>query len=155
MSDLARNKRAFVDYEILEKMEAGLVLTGQEVKSIRMGRIGLAGSYVVLRHPREGGSPEVFLIGATIPPYQPQNAPPGYNPEKSRKLLLKKKEIAYLIGKTKQKGLTLIPLKVYTVRRNLKLEFGLARGKKAFDKRALIRKRETEREIERELKVRG
>ncbi len=149
MKILAENKKAYFNYEILEKFEAGISLIGQEVKSIKSGRINLAGSYVVLKDS------EVFLIGANIPPYQPKNAPPDYNPERSRKLLLKKSEIKYLIGKVKQKGLTLVPLKIYTKRGKIKLEFGVAKGKKKVDKRELIKKREVEREMKRELKLRG
>jgi len=146
---IIENKKAYFNYQVLEKFEAGISLIGQEVKSIKSGRINLAGSYVVLK-----GS-EVFLIGANVPPYQPKNAPPDYNPERSRKLLLKKSEIKYLIGKVKQKGLTLVPLKIYTKRGKIKLEFGTAKGKKKVDKRELIKKREVEREMERELKARG
>ena len=146
MRVLAENKKAYFNYQILEKFEAGISLIGQEVKSIKSGRINLAGSYVVLKDS------EVFLIGANIPPYQPKNAPPDYRPERSRKLLLKKSEIKYLIGKVKQRGLTLVPLKVYTKRGRIKLEFGVAKGKKKVDKRELIKKREFEREKERFLK---
>ena len=149
MKTLAENKKAYFNYRILEKFEAGIALIGQEVKSIKNGRINLAGSYVVLKDE------EVFLAGCNIPPYQPKNAPPDYNPERPRKLLLKKTEIKYLIGKTKQKGLTLIPLRVYTKRGKIKLEFGIAKGLKKIDKRELIKNRETEREIEEQLKQRG
>ncbi len=148
MKVLSENKRARFDYQILDKLEAGISLIGQEVKSIKSGRLNLAGSYVVLRER------EVFLIGAKVPPYQPKNAPSDYNPERPRKLLLKKTEIKYLIGKAKEKGLTLIPLRVYTVKGKIKIEFGIAKGRKKIDKRELIKKRETEREIERELKTR-
>lgn len=147
MSNTAENKRAYYDYEILEKFEAGLVLIGQEVKSIKAGHISLAGSYVV----PQGN--ELFLINADIPPYQPKNAPKDYDSKRSRKLLLKKSEIKYLIGKTKQKGLTLIPLKVYDKSGKIKLEFGIGRGKKKSDKRETIKKREFEREKERLLKL--
>ena len=149
MKVLTENKKAYFDYQILEKFDAGLVLLGTEVKSIKLGRINLAGSYVVFK------GEELYLIGAKIPPYQPKNAPPDYEPERSRKLLLNKAEIKKLIGKTKQKGLTLIPLKVYTKHAKIKLEFGIGRGKKKIDKRESIKKRETEREIQRELKSRG
>jgi len=149
MKILADNKKAYYDYEILEKFEAGFVLTGSEVKSIKTGHIGLKGSYVVLK------GEEVYLIGATIPPYQPKNASPDYDPERLRKLLLNKSEIKYLIGKTKERGLTLIPLKVYTKYAKIKLEFGIAKGKKKLDKRESIKKRETDKIIERELKARG
>ena len=143
---LAENKRAYYNYEILEKFEAGISLLGQEVKSIRLSRINLAGAYVVLRKN------EVFLIGANIPAYQPKNAPADYKPERSRKLLLKKTEIKYLIGKTKERGLTLIPLKVYTKKGKIKIEFGMARGRKKGDKREVIKKRDTEREMSRALR---
>jgi len=146
MPVLAENKKVYYNYEILEKFEAGISLIGQEVKSIKTRGVNLAGSYVIVRDE------EVFWIGAKIPPYQPKNLPPDYNPERSRKLLLKKSEIKELIGKAKQKGLTLIPLKIYTKRGRIKLEFGIAKGLKKIDKRELIKKREVEREIERALK---
>lgn len=149
MKTLSQNKKAYFNYQILENLEAGISLIGQEVKSIKSGRINLAGSYVVLKNE------EVYLTGANIPPYQPKNAPLDYNPERPRKLLLKKSEIKYLIGKTKQKGLTLVPLKVYTKRGRIKLEIGIAKGKRKTDKRELIKKREADREIDRELKSRG
>ncbi len=149
MKIFAENKKAYFDYEILEKFEAGIVLTGSEVKSIKTGTVSLQGSYVVI--DKKG---EVFLIGANIPPYQPQNELTSYDNERSRKLLLKKREIEYLIGKSRERGLTLIPLRVYTKNAKIKLEFGIAKGKKTFDKRETIKKRETKREIERELKSR-
>ena len=149
MAVLAENKKAYFQYEVLEKFEAGLVLTGQEVKSIKSGRINLAGAYVILR----GG--EVYLVNANVPPYQPKNLLTPYEPVRPRKLLLKKSEIKYLIGKSEQKHLTLIPLRVYTKKGKIKLEFGIGRGRKKVDKKELIKKRETEREIERELKIRG
>jgi len=149
MSVLSENKKAYFTYQILEKFEAGIVLIGQEVKAIKTGRINLAGSYVVIKNE------EVYLIGCHIPPYQPKNAPPDYNPERSRKLLLRKKEIKYLIGKSKQKSLTLVPLRVYTKKGKIKLEFGLTKGKKKADRRETIKKREINKEMERELKARG
>lgn len=149
MKILAENKRAYFNYQILEKFEAGISLIGQEVKSIKSGRISLAGSYVIIKNG------EAFWIGANIHPYQPKNIPKDYNPERSRKLLLKKSEINYLIGKAKQKGLTLIPLRVYTKRGKIKLEFGIAKSLKKVDKRELIKKREIERGLKRELKLRG
>ena len=155
MKVFAENKKAYANYQILEKFEAGIVLIGQEVKSIRDGRINLSGSYVVPRGLSSHGLPEFFLVGASVPPYQPKNAPADYTPERSRKLLLQKSEIRYLIGKTQQKGLTLIPLKVYTKKAKIKIEFGLAKGFKYADKRNLIRKREAERDIERALKRSG
>src|SRR3990167_9204349 len=145
MKVFAENRKAYFNYQILEKLEAGIVLIGHEVKSIKLGRMNLAGSYVVIREK------EVFLIGCYIPPYQPRNTPLGYNPERSRKLLLKKSEIKYLIGKSKQKSLTLVPLKVYTKNRNIKLEFGVGKGKRKADKRESIKKRETDRKIKKAL----
>ncbi|MEK7542289.1 MAG: SsrA-binding protein SmpB [Patescibacteria group bacterium] len=146
MKVYAENRKAHFNYDILETFQAGLALQGQEVKSVRLGRISLAGSYVIVR--RE----ELFLRGATISPYQPANAPTNYHAERDRKLLLHKEEIQYLLGKSKERGLTLVPLKAYNDKRNIKLEFGLARGKKKEDKRENIKKREAEREIERALK---
>ena len=146
MKILVENKKALFRYQILDKFKAGIVLIGQEVKSIKAGRISLQGSFVVLK------GEEVFLIGANVPPYQPKNAPKDYNPQRSRKLLLKKTEIKQLIGLSAQKGLTMVPLRVYTERGKIKIEFGIARGKKKFDKREKIKKREVEREIRRALK---
>jgi SsrA-binding protein len=146
MSHLADNKKAFYDYKILEKFEAGIVLIGTEVKSIRGGRINLAGSYIV---PKDN---EFFMINANVPPYQPKNAPSDYDPLRSRKILLRKKEIEHLLGKVKERGLTLLPLNVYTKGGKIKLEFGLAQGKKKIDKRETIKRREAEREIGRNLK---
>ena len=145
MQILSENKKAYYDYEILEKFEAGLVLQGQEVKSIRKGHINLAGSYVVFKQ----GEP--YLIGAKIPAYQPKNAPADYNPERARKLLLNKKEINELLGKSNEKGFSLVPLKVYAKDGRIKLEFGLAKGKKKYDKKEKIKKRDVEREVNREL----
>lgn len=152
MKALAENKKAYFDYEILEKFEAGISLLGQEVKSIKLGRINLKGSYVVLKQSIKGKTPEIFLIGSSVPPYQPKNAPPDYDPQRSRKLLLRKQEIKHLIGKTREKGLTTIPLKVYTKKGKIKLEFGIVKSKKKTDKREKIKKREIEREIRRTLK---
>ncbi|MDO8470382.1 MAG: SsrA-binding protein SmpB [bacterium] len=147
MANLAENRKAHFDYDILETFHAGIVLLGQEVKSIKLGRMQLQGSYVVFK------GNEVFLVGSTVPPYQPKNTPESYNSERSRKLLLQKREISYLTGKSKEGGLTLIPLKVYTGKRGtIKLEFGLARGRKTKDKREELKKRETRREIERAFK---
>lgn len=146
MTVFSENRKAYFDYEIIEKFEAGLVLSGAEVKSIRGGRMNLTGSYVNFHN----GEP--YLIGASIAPYQPKNQPIDYDLSRTRKLLFNKKEIDYFLGKTKQKGLTLIPLKVYDKGRRIKIEIGLARGKKQYDKRAAIAKRETAKKIERELK---
>jgi len=146
MAILAENKKAFFDYEILEKFEAGLVLFGFEVKAIKNRRLNLAGSYVIAKNGR------VYLINATIPPYQPKNTPPDYNPLRNRQLLLTKKELKYLEGKQRESHLTLVPLRVYNKHNLIKLEFALAKGKKTFDKREIIKKREAQRKINRVLK---
>jgi len=149
MKIFSENKKAHYDYEILEKFEAGLVLQGQEVKSIKGGHINLAGSYVVFKQPARPGEGEPYLVGAKIPAYQPKNTPEDYNPERLRKLLLNKKEINLLIGKSNQKGFSIIPLKIYEKNGRIKLEFGLAKGKKKYDKKEKIKKRDIEREIQR------
>jgi len=149
MKVFSENKKAYFSYEISEKLEAGIALNGQEVKSIKSGRINLAGSYVVLKNE------EAFLVGANVPPYQPKNAPGDYDPQRSRKLLLRRNEIERLIGKTKERGLTLVPLKVYSNKGKIKLEFAVGKGKKTQDKRETIKRREVDREISRELRARG
>lgn len=149
MGVLGENKKAFFNYEILEKFEAGISLTGMETKTLKIRGVNLAGSYVTIRNE------EAFWVGVKILPFQPKNAPQNYNPERKRKLLLKKSEIKYLLGKTKQKGLTLVPLRLYTKRGKIKLEFGVAKGKRKIDKRELIRKREIKKKIERTLKKWG
>ncbi len=147
MAVFAENRKARFNYEILEKFQAGLVLLGNEVKSVKLGRIQIAGSYAVFRNQ------ELFLVGSTIAPYQPNNTSPAYNPERSRKLLLQKKELNELIGKVRERGLTLVPLSVYnTPAGKIKLEFALAKGKKKWDKREALKKREADREIQRVLK---
>lgn len=146
MQALALNKRARYDYQILETWQAGLVLKGFEVKAIKTGHISLQGAYVVIKDN------EAFLINAHIPPYQPANTPDDYDSRRSRKLLLTKREIKSLIGKTKQKGLTLLPLRVYNKKGKVKIEIGLGKGKKKRDKRENIKKREAEREMQKMLK---
>jgi SsrA-binding protein len=141
----SENKKGIFDYNVLEKYEAGMVLFGQEVKSIKTGHINLAGGYVVLRQA------EPYLIGVKVPPYQPNNAGGDYGEDRPRKLLLNKKEIDYLIGKTKTKGFSLIPLKIYENNGRIKLEFALAKGKKKYDKKEKIKKRDIERDTNREL----
>lgn len=142
---LADNRKARFDYEILEKFTAGLELLGLEVKSIKEGKINLQGAFVAVR----GG--EAFLVGADIPPYQPKNAPKEYDATRPRKLLMSKKEIAALQGAEAQQGLTIVPLSVYNKGRFLKLDLAIARGKKQFDKRQAIKKRDTERDLKRSL----
>lgn len=146
MKNLVINRRAKYDYEILEIYEAGIALAGYEVKAIKTGKASLKGSYVVIKNS------EVFLLNAYIAPYQPKNTPADYDPGRSRKLLLKKSEIKSLIGGLKQKGLTLMPIRLYTKKGRIKLKFGLAKGKRKIDKREKIKKREFERQKQRLLK---
>lgn len=146
MKTLAINKRATYDYEILEKIEGGLALKGYEVKSIKTGHISLKGSYVTIKNE------EAYLTNASIPAYQPANMPESYDPTGPRKVLLRKKQIKSLIGKISQKGLTLVPIKVYSKHGLIKLEFGLGKGKRKIDKRESIKKREEKVKIERVLK---
>lgn len=146
MPTLAQNKRVFHDYQILEKFEAGLVLTGPEVKSAKGGRLNLQGAYVIPK------GTELWLTGCDIAMYGPAKASGQvYDAKRDRKLLLKRRELGYLLGKLNQVGLTVVPLSVYTAHRFIKIELGLARGKTQYDKRAAIRKRETERELRRSL----
>jgi len=142
MPDLASNRRAMFDYEILERFDAGLVLTGHEAKSAKMGRFDIAGGHAIVR------GNEFYLVGATIQSFQPKNAPPSHDPKRTRKFLMKRNELRYLIGKV-QSGLTLMPLRAYTHRGFVKLELGLGRGRKKGDKREVIKRRETDREIQR------
>ncbi len=142
----AENRKARFDYEILQKYDAGIELLGMEVKSVRGGRMSLEGAFVIVR----GG--ETFLINANIPPFQSNNSPKDYDPLRNRKLLLTKKEITALASSEKNKNLTIVPTLVYSKGRKIKLEIALVRGKKKHDKREVIKKREMEREIRREVK---
>jgi len=146
MPTLAYNKRAKFDYEILDIYEAGLVLHGYEVKSIKTGHISLKGAYVALKQTSKN-LPELYLINTFVPLYKKASSIENYNPERSRKLLLKKNEIKHLIGKNQEQGLTLVPIKIYTKRSLIKLEFGIGKGKKKIDKRESIKKREMDRKI--------
>ena len=136
---VATNKKAFHEYFILEKLEAGVSLVGTEVKSIREGRINLKDSYA---HIREG---EAFLFNCHISPYSHGNRQ-NHEPTRTRKLLLQRKEIQKLIGKTQEKGLTLVPIRVYLKRGLVKIELALVRGKKLYDKRETEKRKETDRE---------
>ena len=142
----ADNSKAFFDYEVLKRFTAGLELLGTEVKSVRAGKISLRGAFIAVR-----GS-EAYLVGADIPAYQPKNAPKEYDAMRARKLLVSKAELAELGEAESTKGLTIVPLSVYNKGRFLKLDIAIARGKKKFDKRHTIKKRDTERELGRTLK---
>ena len=142
---LAQNKKASFDYELLEKYEAGLVLYGHEVKAVRAGQVSLKGSFISVR--TKNGRSELYLIGCQISPYKQAGPLPDYNQRRERKLLLKRQEISRLLGKKQTEGLTLIPLQIYTNHSFLKLEFAVARGKKKYDKRETIKKREVARSL--------
>ena len=146
MKEASVNRKAYFDYEILETYEAGIELYGFEVKSIKTGHLNLAGSFAVVKDN------QAWLLNTSIPPYQPKNAPSDYDPTRSRRLLLHRSEIKELIGKSAQKGLTLVPLKVYNKRGKIKILIGIARHKKKVDKREIIKKREANIEIERTFK---
>jgi SsrA-binding protein len=146
---LVKNRKATFNYEVLEKYEAGIELRGFEVKALRAGKGKLEGAHVVVR------GDEAFLVGAQIPAFQPKNAPKDYDPERTRRLLLNRKELNEMIGIETSKGFTLVPISLYTKGRNIKLEFASVRGKKKFDKREAIKERETKIKIDRLMKQRS
>lgn len=145
--DVATNRQASHRYNLLERYEAGIVLTGTEVKSLREGKAQLKDAYAVLK---DG---EVWLIGVYIPPYAPASRE-NHEPERTRKLLLRHDEIERLVGRTHERGLTLVPTRIYFSgpRSRAKVEIALARGKDLYDKRESIRKREMARDVQRELR---
>ncbi len=143
---IASNKKAFHDYFVEERYEAGLVLTGSEVKSLRDGKANLKDAYARVLND------EVFLLGVHISPYAAASYQ-NHDPTRTRKLLLHRKEIQRLIGKTTQKGLTLVPLRLYWKDGRAKVELGLARGKREYDKRETERRREAQREIAKVMKA--
>lgn len=145
MGILATNKRANFDYKILETFHAGLALLGSEVKSVRAGQIHLKDAFITIKNN------ELFLTNAHIAPYLQANKFNPTEPTRPRKLLLKKSEIARLIGLKSKQGLTVIPLKIYTKHHLIKLEIGVGQGRKKVDKRELIKKRDIEREMRREI----
>lgn len=149
MSDkLIYNKKITADYEILETFEAGIELLGLEVKSLRKNQGSLLGAHITVR----GG--EVFLIAANIPPYQTNNTPNDYEPERNRRILLSKEEIKKLAAIEAKKGLTIVPISVYNKGKKIKIKIAIVRGKKKYDKREDIKKREVDRDIRREFKDR-
>jgi SsrA-binding protein len=148
MAVLIKNKKVLFNYEMLEKFEAGIKLFGFEVKSLKNKRGSLGGSYVSVRNG------EAFVLNFDVPPYQPANTPSGYDSRRERKLLLTQKEIKRLVGLEQQKGLTIVPISVYTKNNKIKIELVLVRGKKKHDKRETLKKRDTERDMRRELKER-
>jgi SsrA-binding protein len=144
---ICTNKQARFDYHLEDRYEAGLVLQGTEVKSLRDGRANLKDSYAVV----DGG--EVYLYNCHISPY-PNGGYANHEPQRVRKVLLHRKEIRRLVGKTRERGLTLIPLRLYFLRGKAKVELALARGKKQYDKREDMKQRDADREIERAFRER-
>ncbi|NCN99832.1 SsrA-binding protein SmpB [Candidatus Falkowbacteria bacterium] len=145
MPQLAHNRKANFEYELLDRYEAGLVLSGNETKAVKAGQISLKGSFISPRNNK--GKVELYLLSAYISPYKSAASPSDWEPTRERKLLLHRQEINRLIGKKLGEGLTLIPLKIYTKHSFLKLEFAIARGKKKYDKRESIKKRELDRSL--------
>ena len=145
MGTLAVNKRAHFDYEFLETYEAGLVLLGTEVKSVKAGNISLKGSFIIIHDD------QAYLTNSVVPPWQAANAPSDYDPNRSRKILLKKAELKHLTG-NRQKGLTIVPVRVYTKRSLVKIQIALARGKHRFDKKKEKKEKDIFRETQRFLR---
>ena len=146
MTTFVHNKKVNFNYEITDTFDAGIELLGPEVKSLRLGQVSLDGAHVIIR------GEEAYLVGATIAPYQPGNDDAKFDPARTRRLLLSKKDIKELIGTSARKGLTLVPISVYNKGRYIKLSIGVARGKKKFDKRETLKKKEATRDVARSLK---
>jgi SsrA-binding protein len=145
MQIIAVNKKANFDYKIIEKFKAGVALSGHETRSAKLRGFNLTGAYAIIKNG------EVFLVGAEISSFQPKNAPSSYDPSRTKKLLLRRAEIKYLRGKL-EGGLVLVPLKAFVENNFIKIELGLGRGLKKYDKRELIKKKEAKREIRRSIK---
>ena len=145
---IATNRKAFHNFSILETYEAGLVLRGTEVKSLREAQVNFKDCYATIDNN------EAWLIGCYISPYH-HGSDANHEPDRKRKLLLHKREIARLLGKVAERGLTLVPLRLYFKEDRAKIELGLARGKKLHDKRATLRERESRREMEKESRARS
>ncbi len=145
---VATNRKAYHDYSIEETHEAGLVLTGTEIKSVRAGSVNLKDAYAVIK---DG---EAWLLNVHISPYEPASRQ-NVDPDRMRKLLLHRSEINRLMGRVQEKGLTIIPLRMYLKKNRAKVEIALVRGKRQYDKRESIAKRDSDREIQRALKERG
>ena len=143
MKTIIKNKQAYHSYEILDKLEAGIVLLGCEIKSIRKGQVSIKESYAKIKDN------EVWIMGLHIAPYQ-QGTPENYNPIRPRKLLLNRIEIKRLIGKLQEKGLNLIPLAIYMKKNRAKVELGLAKGLKKYDKRNRLKERDMKKDLEKD-----
>lgn len=146
---VTQNRKAFHDYFIEETFEAGIMLTGTEVKSLRAGKANLKDSYARIKNE------EVFLLNTHISPYTQADGFKQHEPERTRKLLLHKKEIMKLVGKTREKGYTLVPTKIYFKNGKAKVEIGLAKGKTSYDKRDSIKARDVKREIAQSMRLRS
>lgn len=144
--NLVEHKKARLNYDILEEFEAGLELLGAEVKALRAKQGKLEGSHVIVR----GG--EAYIVGMHIPPFQAANTPKDYDPDRTRKILLTKKELVHVAEQEEQKGLTIVPISVYNKGSKLKVRVAIARGRKKYDKRAVLKERDTKRDIDRTLK---
>jgi len=144
---LAINKQALFNYEVLDAWEAGIVLTGPEVKSVKYKQVDFKGSYISIKNDN------LWLVGVHIAPYKPAKAvQQDYNPKRERQLLLHKKELNKIKGKLTQKGLTVVPLQLYTVRSLIKIQIAVVKGRKKVDKKDIIKKRDQDRDIKRTLK---
>lgn len=148
MSVLAKNKEAYFNYEIEETLEAGISLLGHEVKSAKSGNVSLKGAHVTIH------SAAAFLVNMHIAPYKYAGELPGYEPTRTRKLLLKKREISGMIGKYKVAGYAVVPLELYTKKGLIKVKLGIGRGKKKWDKREAIKRREDDRKMSRAIRAR-
>lgn len=146
MGILAKNREAYFNYEIEETLEAGISLFGHEVKSVKSGNVSLKGAHVTIH------GDEAFLVNVHIGPYKYAGELPGYQPTRTRKLLLRRNEISGMIGKYKIAGYAVVPLELYTKKGLVKVKLGIGRGKKKWDKRETIKRREDERKISRVLK---
>lgn len=144
--NLVEHKKARLNYEILEELEAGLELLGHEVKALRAKQGKLEGSHVIVR----GG--EAYIVGMHIPAYQVANTPKDYDPDRTRKILITKKELLHIAEQDEQKGLTIVPISVYNKGSKLKVRVAIVRGRKKYDKRAVLKERDTKRDIDRTLK---
>jgi len=140
------NRRARYDYELLDEFEGGLVLLGTEVKSVKAGNISLKGAFVTIHDD------DVYLTNATIPPWQVKNAPADYDPTRPRKVLLQKGEVKQIVGAKQSKGLTIVPVRVYTKGPRIKIKIALARGKRKVSKKLEKKERDIKRDAERWLR---
>ncbi len=150
--NLIEHKKAHFDYETLEEFEAGIELFGYEVKSLRARHGKLEGAHIIVRPSGRAGGYEAYIVGMEIPPYQAANTPKEYEPGRSRRLLLTKKELTKLADAEGQKGLTIVPLAVYNKGAKLKMRLAIAKGRKKYDKRSVLKERDTKRDIQRTLK---